>query len=177
MPRRWLAALLLAPAAAAAEPCPAPSLMPTVFTPAGTAIPKDGGVVVLDQTGYGAPNPHGAPATWQFVQGAHRQPAKLRTIAPGLTILAGTGRELRDAHDKPLVTLAVGEPATLPAPDVVTVTYATGGCRVLADGTQASAVGDEVRLQWVDGAGRVSPPSKPIKVTAQPAAAAPPHAP
>jgi hypothetical protein len=215
-------AVLEPPRPAAAGPCAVPLMVPTVFTPAGTAIPKDGGVVVLDEPGGGDLATHGAPSKWQFVHGARRMTAKISVVAPGLAVLAGTGRELHDAHDKPLVALGVGQEAPLAAPEVTAVTYravsgrrgtavgvqavfaappppdrvlvvvdadgttgrswgvpsggperyvtvfASGSCTVQPTGTRVSALGDEVRLRWVDNAGRVSPPSKPIKVTAAP---------
>lgn len=46
-------------------------------------------------------------------------------------------------------------------------------CGVLPNGTVASVPGDEVTLFWVDMAGRVSPPSKPVVITGAPATGGP----
>lgn len=46
--------------------------------------------------------------------------------------------------------------------------YAVGGCVPLPNGTRATAPGERVRVAFVDDAGRMSPPSKPIKVVSKP---------
>ena len=88
--RAWLAALVLALAAAPASagPCLVPGLIPIVITPQGGTIDQLGGVVVAAVPFPSGVNEDPATLPWEFVEGKNRSKPKITVIAPGLAIYA-----------------------------------------------------------------------------------------
>jgi hypothetical protein len=132
-----LAVLLLAgsfvlAAPAAAGPCAMRSLAPTVQTPARTALPGDGGVIVA-LTDNGFDDPPAKPPAWTFhAQGRTTAAGAVREVAPGLWVHAlpasGAFDGFGDASRKGIDVGRASDPKpVLAAPRLVRVTATSYG--------------------------------------------------
>ncbi|MEZ4399270.1 MAG: hypothetical protein R3B06_04580 [Kofleriaceae bacterium] len=135
-----IAALLLvaAPAAHAGQ-CAPRLLTPAVVTPDGAALPADGGLLVVDQEpaqaslapGVGARPFPGPIGDWRLVAGKQRIAPTVKTVAPGLRVIAPAGTRLVGARKVPIATFSVDKaprPA-LAAPVATGVIERTSGGR------------------------------------------------
>jgi len=101
--------------------------------------------------------------------------------APEVKLVEHEGRRGRRGNERVLATLenpssgliavvlanAKGSPKSwglVSGQPVRVVAFSTGDCMSLPNGTQPSKAGDTVTVRYVDGYGRLSPPSKPIKI-------------
>jgi hypothetical protein len=90
--------------------CAEPRLAPHIFTPAGTTLDQDGGVVVGLADGDNADRPMDlAKPSWRFHAGTERAAPQVTILVPGLAIYAphapAKPLSLEDDQQKTLVTL------------------------------------------------------------------------
>lgn len=99
-----------APARSAfAGACATPMIPTEALTPTGTALAKDGGVVMAGEDSA-------KPAAWRFAGGKDKQPAKARVVGPGLWVLPAPDGAWSLADEAGKVRLAGTHAATDPKP-------------------------------------------------------------
>jgi hypothetical protein len=82
---------------ASAGQCAPQFLSPQIVTPDKAVIPVGGGILVADGNRDEVTAAVGPLKDWRFVNGKRRVAPKLRVLAPGLTVLEGTGTRLDNA--------------------------------------------------------------------------------
>jgi hypothetical protein len=93
-----------------ANACADPTIAPRIFTPAGTTLEDDGGIVVGLEDGGTVDHPMDlAKPTWRFHAGTERASPQVTLLAPGLAIYAphapARPLSLEDDQQKTLMTL------------------------------------------------------------------------